>query len=137
MGTNLEPLALQVLTCSSQPLLLQEGSGFTISFAYKETEAQKSNDPELEGRRRLLLGAASSSVYLKEGVVRRSSGVSCTARGGRRLAACLMPPACSSPAAPRGRVPPEASTACLSSLQATSAQRTETRTRGLWEEKDL
>lgn len=62
MGTNLEPLALQVLTCPSQPLLLQEGSGFTISFAYKETEAQKSNDPELEGRRRLLLGAASSCV---------------------------------------------------------------------------
>lgn len=90
MGTNLEPLALHVLTCPSQPLLLlQEGRCFTLSFAHKETEAQKSNDPELEGRRQLLLGAASNSVYLKEGVVRRSSGVSWTARGGRRLAACL------------------------------------------------
>lgn len=68
-------------------------------------------------------------MYLKEGVVRRSSGVNCTARDGRRLAAGLLLPACFSPAAPRGRMQPEASTAwlaCVSEpLQVTSAQRTE------------
>lgn len=134
-----------VLTWPSQPL--QERSGFTISFAHKETEAQKSDghraiettaDAELEGRRRLLLGAASSSVCLKEGVVRRASGVSWTAKDGKRLAACGLPPACSSPAASWGRMPPEASEACLfEPLQATSAQRTETNMRGLGRENDL
>lgn len=107
-----------MLTWPSQPL--QERSGFTISFAHKETEAQKSDghraiettaDAELEGRRRLLLGAAFRSVYLKEGVVRRASGVSWTAKDGRRLAACGLPPACSSPAECHPR---PARLACLS-----------------------
>lgn len=54
------------------------------------------------------------------------------------LAGCLLPPACSRPAASRGRMPPEASVACLfMSLQATSAQRTRTNMRGLWGGKEM
>lgn len=66
-----------VLTWPSQPL--QERSGFTISFAHKETEAQKSDghrpieataDPELEGRE----VAAASWSSLQLCVLERGSG---------------------------------------------------------------